>query len=92
MTGIEALNFSSKTVLPPARLSVFDVVAVAPTLYVCTALESHSGRMMVVGGGSGAVRAGTDTSVDIAGVLLSSFLLFKSFHAMSQTRNTCGNA
>jgi hypothetical protein len=91
--GRTALNFSSNTVLPPARLSVCDVVAVAPTLYVCTALESHSGRMIVVGGGSGAVRAGTDTCVDIAGVLLvSSLSLFKSSRNVLQTRNARGNA
>ena len=64
--GRTALNFSCNAVFPPARLLVCDVVAVAPALYVCTALESHSGITVLTSGrGCGAVwRAGA--SVDIA--------------------------
>jgi hypothetical protein len=73
--GRMALNFSCNTAFPPARLPVCDVVVVAPTLYVCTALESHSGRTMELGcggGWSGAV--GACTCVDITDVFsLSSF-------------------
>lgn len=71
-----AFNFSCNTTFPPARLPVCDVVAVAPALYVCTALESHSGKITV---GAAAddwcgATVGTGASVDIAGVLLLSSL------------------
>lgn len=70
-----ALNFSCNTAFPPERPPVCDVVAVAPALYVCTALESHSGKITELGAADGCCgAAGTGASVDIAGVLLLSSL------------------